>query len=158
MSLKNGQRWLSAQNTGHWGKDHLAAGLQFNKSVHIWPNRKYDVICMKWSSWIQTWKMEISHTVSVLSSSEPWDEHRGSIGRAVAYNTRGPRFESSHRYTLYYLYTANWIEKTKKEKRGLEWPNFWKTPGITNQMLFFKKGQSRPLFVFSSFPHDAIQI
>ena len=27
----------------------------------------------------------------------------GSVGRAVASDTRGPRFESSHRQTLYYL-------------------------------------------------------
>ena len=42
----------------------------------------------------------------------------GSVGREVASDSRGPRFESSHRQTLFYLYTVNCIEKTKiKEKR-----------------------------------------
>ena len=40
-----------------------------------------------------------------------------SVGRAVAFDTRGPQFESSHRQTLYYLYTVNCIEKTKIKKK-----------------------------------------
>ena len=44
----------------------------------------------------------------------------GSVGRAVASNTRGPQFESSHQQ--FYLYWQC-IEKTK---RGHEWPNFLK--------------------------------
>ena len=40
-------------------------------------------------------------------------------------NTRGPRFESSHRQNLYLtLFTVNSIEKTKQEKRGQKWPIF----------------------------------
>ena len=46
----------------------------------------------------------------------------GSVGRAVAYDTRGPRFESSHRLIFkQHLYTlnCNCIEKTKiKEKEA----------------------------------------
>ena len=45
----------------------------------------------------------------------------GSVGRAVASNTRGPRFESSHWQTFIseiHFYIVNCIEKTKiKEKR-----------------------------------------
>jgi len=41
----------------------------------------------------------------------------GSVGRAVASNTRGPRFVSSHWKTLYHLYTVNFIEKTKITKK-----------------------------------------
>ena len=42
----------------------------------------------------------------------------GSDGRAVASNSEGPLFESSHQKSLYYLYTINCIEKTKmKGKR-----------------------------------------
>ena len=37
----------------------------------------------------------------------------GSVGRAVASDTRGLRFESSHWVTLYYLYSVNCFEKTK---------------------------------------------
>ena len=50
---------------------------------------------------------------------------------AVASNTRGPRFESSHRQNLYqtfvYLFTISCIEKTKiNEKRGRVWPTLKK--------------------------------
>ena len=43
----------------------------------------------------------------------------GSVGRAVACNTRGPWFESSHCQNLCIeqLFTDNWIEKTKIKKR-----------------------------------------
>ena len=45
----------------------------------------------------------------------------GSVGRAVALDARGPRFESSHQQTFIsdiYLYTVNCFEKPKiKEKR-----------------------------------------
>ena len=48
----------------------------------------------------------------------------GSVGRAVASDARGLRFESSHRQTFIsdiYLLTVNYIEKTKiKRKRGQE--------------------------------------
>ena len=51
----------------------------------------------------------------------------GSVCRVVAFDTRGPRFESSHRQKNYieYLFTVNCIENTKI-KRGREWPIFWK--------------------------------
>ena len=48
----------------------------------------------------------------------------GSVGRAVASDTRGPQFESSHRQNKIYiehLFTVNCIEKTKI---GREWPIF----------------------------------
>ena len=47
---------------------------------------------------------------------------RGSVGRAVASDARGPRFESSHRQTFIshiYLHTVNCIEKMKIKKKGL---------------------------------------
>ena len=47
----------------------------------------------------------------------------GSIGRAVASNTRVPLFKSSHRQNLYCtLFTVDCIEKRKWRKRGREWP------------------------------------
>ena len=39
----------------------------------------------------------------------------GSVGKAVAADTRGPQFESSHLQTLY-LYTVNCIEKAKRKR------------------------------------------
>ena len=42
----------------------------------------------------------------------------GSVGRAVASYTRGPRFESSHRQKfIEHLFTVNCIEKTKMKKK-----------------------------------------
>ena len=44
----------------------------------------------------------------------------GSVGRAVTFDARGPRFESSHRQTFIsdiYLFTVNCIEKTKIKKK-----------------------------------------
>ena len=63
----------------------------------------------------------------------------GSVGRAVASNTRGPRFESSHQQIyIEHLFTINCIEKTKINK---------KRPG----MAHFKKKDFHPLFQFGSF-------
>ena len=52
----------------------------------------------------------------------------GSVGRAVAFNTKGPRFDSSHRQNfIEHLFIINCIEKTKINK---------KRPGIAH---FFNK-------------------
>ena len=56
----------------------------------------------------------------------------GSVGIAVASVTRGPRFESSRWQTLYNLFTFNCIEKTKRKKRGWDWPNYLKTTNNYN--------------------------
>ena len=40
----------------------------------------------------------------------------GSVGRAVASDTRGPPFESSHRQKFIQLFSINCIEKTKLRK------------------------------------------
>ena len=52
------------------------------------------------------------------SGKRPFKKQQGSgcdsVGRAVASNTRGPRFESNHQQMLYLiLLTVNCIEKTK---------------------------------------------
>ena len=46
----------------------------------------------------------------------------GSVGRAVAFDTRGPRFDSSHRQNfIEHLFIINCIEKTKiiKKRPGM---------------------------------------
>ena len=43
----------------------------------------------------------------------------GLVGGVLASNTRGPRFESSHRQTLFYLCTVSCIQKTKMTKMRL---------------------------------------
>ena len=67
----------------------------------------------------------------------------GSVGRAVTFNTRGLRFESSHRQNLYWtfvcLFTINCIEKTKINKRGREWPTFKrKSAAISRKYVLIK--------------------
>ena len=50
----------------------------------------------------------------------------GIAGRAVACNTGGSRFESSHRQNLYWTFVScqlYWKDENK-EKRGREWPIF----------------------------------
>ena len=47
-----------------------------------------------------------------------WESGSGSVGRAVASDTRGPRFESFHLQNLYVtLLTVNCIEKKKIKKK-----------------------------------------
>ena len=57
----------------------------------------------------------------------------GSVGRAVAFNTRGPRFDSSHWPNfIEHLFIINCFEKTKINKK-------W--PGMAH---FFKKKRRMP--------------
>ena len=45
----------------------------------------------------------------------------GSVGKAIGYDARGPRFESIHQQTFIpenYLFIVNWIEKTKEAGNG----------------------------------------
>ena len=47
----------------------------------------------------------------------------GSVGRAVTSDTRGQRFESSHRQNIKWnIVTDNCIEKMKIQKNGRQWP------------------------------------
>ena len=49
----------------------------------------------------------------------------GSIGRAVASNTRDPRFEFSHQQTfIEHLFTVNCVEKTKIKKKRSDMAHF----------------------------------
>ena len=50
----------------------------------------------------------------------------GSVGRAVAYDTRGPRFDSSHWQNFNeHLFIVNCIEKTKINKKRLGMAHFF---------------------------------
>ena len=59
----------------------------------------------------------------------------GSVGRAVASDTRGPQFESSHQQNLHYLYAVNSIEKTKIKKIAAEYGPFKKVLGVSFLIL-----------------------
>ena len=52
----------------------------------------------------------------------------GSVGRAPAFDTRGPRFESNHRQKFIYwtfIYSQLYWKDENKGKRCREWPNFF---------------------------------
>ena len=55
----------------------------------------------------------------------------GSVGRAVAYNTRGLRFDSSHwQNFIEHLFIINCIEKKKINKKAGNGPLFLKKNSI----------------------------
>ena len=59
----------------------------------------------------------------------------GSVGRAVASDTRVPR--SSHRQILHYLYTVNCIEKTNIKKKSPRMTHFYKKKNSAIYELLF---------------------
>ena len=63
----------------------------------------------------------------------------GSVGRAPASDTRGPRFESSHRQKFIYwtiIYCQLYWKDKNKGKRGREWHNFLKNILEPSTILF----------------------
>ena len=64
----------------------------------------------------------------------------GSVGRAVAYDTRGPRFESSHRQKFIYilniclLSTVYWKDENKEKEAG-DGPFFFKKNGDDENII-----------------------
>ena len=60
-----------------------------------------------------------------------WGSGCGSVGRAVASDTRGPRFESSHIIYIEHSFSVNCIEKTKiKLKEAGNGPFFKKRSSV----------------------------
>ena len=61
----------------------------------------------------------------------------GSVGRAVAFDTRGPRFDSSHRQNfIEHLFIINRIEKTKINKKRPGMAHFKKTIVLCSIHIF----------------------
>ena len=57
----------------------------------------------------------------------------GSVGRAVAYDTRGPQFDSSHQQNfIEHLFIINCIEKTKINKKRPGVAHFLKKVNVSN--------------------------
>ena len=68
-------------------------------------------------------KKKESESVDMVNQRIEWQTGSGcvSIGKAVVSDTRGPRFESRHRRSVYWtLLAANCIEKAKIKKNRLE--------------------------------------
>ena len=69
----------------------------------------------------------LGRTVALGNSSEQnvfnFGGGCGSVGKAVASDSRGPWFEFSHWLNLYWTFTINCFEKTKIMKKEAEkWP------------------------------------
>ena len=60
----------------------------------------------------------MSNIICVTKMLIFWGSGCGSAGRAVAFDTRRPRFDSSHRQNfIEHLFIINCIEKTKINKK-----------------------------------------
>ena len=62
------------------------------------------------------WSIPLKRKMDVTLKTLMWGCGCGSIGRAVAYDTRGPQFESNHRQILC-VHSVNCIEKTKINRK-----------------------------------------
>ena len=108
--------WTVDQHDHHHGPCStplkcLAGSLGQDEYFRIERKRK---ICKRWR--MRQIKKEPSHLPDQQKSHT--GSGCGSVGRAVASNTRGPRFESSHRQNLYWtLFTVSCQEKTKIKKK-----------------------------------------
>ena len=74
---------------------------------------------------------------------------RGSVGRAVATNSKGLQFKYSHQQNLLGTFISSQLygKEENKEKRGREWHIFLKKRGL----ILFSKHPSFALFGWSSF-------
>ena len=73
-------------------------------------------------------KKKESESVDMVNQRIEWQTGSGcgSIDKAVVSDTRGPRFESRHRRSVYWtLLAANCIEKAKIKKNRLETAHFF---------------------------------
>ena len=72
----------------------------------------------------------------------------GSVGRVIASDARGPRFESSHRqnFTMN-IFTVNCWKTTTKKKRGREGPFLIKAPTFTERNTEREESSVTRLFV-----------
>ena len=77
----------------------------------------------------------------------------GSVGRAVASDTRGPRFEFSHWQILYWtLFTVNCIEKTKIKKKEARMAHFLEKHRLVKCLGAFSRSRALPFcFRFTHF-------
>ena len=90
---------------------HFLAGV-FGMSTPIWAR------CLIWATYrlLHSLVLRLSNLIN-LKFKSPGSGY-GAVGRAVASNTRDPRFESSHRqYYILSTQLKNCIEKTKIEKK-----------------------------------------
>ena len=70
---------------------------------------------------------KIYHSLSCLKYKQPLDSGCSSVGRAVAYNSKGPQFECSHWQTfILYIYCQLYWKDENKEKGTGNGPFFKK--------------------------------
>ena len=117
---------------GHWAVFNKGLTYQcwrsqpFTQKGHCYSNRM-----QYFFGWNGVWRKWLKYSAYVWSSFDHFNNlclgsGCGTVGRAVACNTRGPGFESSHWQLLlniYFLLTVCRKDENKK-KRGREWPIF----------------------------------
>ena len=74
------------------------------------------IICIEWSK--KRYCIENGTTIGFIKPGMRKGSGGGSVGRAVASNSRDPQFESHHRQNfIYQLYNTNIVEETKVKKK-----------------------------------------
>ena len=132
-------------------KNWLLCRSMHRKTLFNYPLYFWYVICFNAFFFIRRLVLEHKWTLKQLITY--WGSGCGSVGRAVTSNTRGPRFESSHRQKLIYilnyclLSTVYWKTKIKKKEDG-NGPFFKKTIDYLQCALFWLL-QLRRIFGFS---------
>ena len=93
--------------------------------LSILPNKKLTVkyfletckLLQKWRNFASSGHTDQRWNLIIGVKDMHWGGGCGSVGRTVAYNTRGPRFESSHRKNFICTF-CQLIEKSKINKTG----------------------------------------
>ena len=82
---------------------------------HLCPNKTNRWSAVQWYFPLSWCYLDKGYVVAKKVS---WGSGCGSVGKAVDSDTRGPRFESRHFQSFYWiLFTVNCIEKTKIQKK-----------------------------------------
>ena len=82
----------------------------------------------------------------------------GSVGRAVTFDTRGPRFDSSHRQNfIEHLFIINCIEKTKINKKRPGMAHFLKKNSISRNSFPSIFHQRWPSWLIGQIVHTGLQ-
>ena len=89
--------------------------------IHFWRPTAPKAKCLDFKPFLQVYPKIHSLSLYLVRLFTKMGSGSGSVGRAVASNTRSPWFEASHRqkidWTFVYLFTINCIEKMKINKK-----------------------------------------
>ena len=95
--------------------------------------------CFNWNPLFELELQPSTYASFVSRFKKVWGSGCGSVGRAVASDDRGPRFETSFRQTFIkniYLFTVDCIKKTKIKKKRPGMAHFKKKKFVPEGFLF----------------------